>query len=1042
MKKITTFLFSLLMLLSFSLGVQGQIISQYIETSSGTTPKGIEIWNNTSSTLDFSVDNLVIKKGTNGDPLEEDYTVSSGTLAPGDVMVIGTSDIETYLTNEGLTSILFEEKSFTFNGDDALSVEYGGVETDVFGDPGTGDPGSGWSGNGVQTYNQNIELNEGITTGSTGFTDPSTRFSQVAGGTDLTGFGIAPPSGDAATKLVITTINNGDSPTEVTGFSVTVQAQDSDDNPANVDSETDITLTLATGTGSLGDTVTGVMANGSNTVTISGVTYDEAESGVSITASDDASGLTSGTSSAFEVLAAPTKLVIKNFPSSGAVDAAISSFTVEVQREDNSVDENSSASVAISKASGSGALSATTPVTAVNGIATFSDVEFDAVDDYTVSVTSTGLTGATSGAISIENIVNPSNGSVFITEVSDAASDFNSEFIELYNTGPDPVDLTSSNLIRYSSDGVSSEYTFDIGSDGSGSAIIPGNGFLIITRGATEAEFETEWGTIISGVNYNEGNTNLFFGTGRRWVLEYNSTNIDSTTISVGDGTRHFQFPLGSQAFVEGERSEATPGELDGSIEISGNAGWRMLSLPIEDGTVADVSDDAAVQGITGGADTGDDANFYINTASDGTAQNGYTTPTNVTTPWGDGLGFIMYFFDNSSNGSSELPITLDASGTEPSGDVDVTLSDTWTLVGNPFASNFALDQLTGNDSGQGVNDGLISPASFWDDGVATDGSGSWITENFGSANGEVISTWQGFFIQRNSSSTTQLTFPEAGKTSDAATASYFSKEKPQEFREIELLLEAPNNQVDRSGKLYFSDQSAEGRDGFDGGKLTPLNGSPFISFVNDFGKGNELLVQDARSLNPETEQTYELVLSDAGVSGTYTLSWPEMTNIPDDWSFTLTDFETGNTKNMIPGSTYEFDVDAVQKVRATSVLNPAAVEASAEQATPRFGIALSTNTTTGNEPDATPESFALEQNYPNPFNPTTQIQYSVTEAGLVSLTIYNLMGQKVATLVGENKSAGTYRVNWNAANNASGIYYYRLQAGNQVLTRQMTLIK
>ena len=88
------------------------------------------------------------------------------------------------------------------------------------------------------------------------------------------------------------------------------------------------------------------------------------------------------------------------------------------------------------------------------------------------------------------------------------------------------------------------------------------------------------------------------------------------------------------------------------------------------------------------------------------------------------------------------------------------------------------------------------------------------------------------------------------------------------------------------------------------------------------------------------------------------------------------------------------------------------------------------------------PSEFTLKQNYPNPFNPTTNIQYSVAEAGPVTLTVYNVMGQKVATLVSETKSAGTYRVSWDAANMASGIYHYRLQAAGQVLTRQMTLIK
>ncbi len=187
--------------LVLSPSLRGQIISQYIETNSGSTPKGIEIWNNTASVLDFSTNNLVIEKGTNGATPSVDFTLSSGTLAVGEVLVIGTTDLQTTTTNNGAA---FHLENFTFNGDDALVVKYGGVTTDVFGDPGN-DPGSAWDGNGVSTRNQNIELNAGITTGTTtGFTDPSTRFStnnnnpSGTGGDD--GFGIAPAGGGGSTK--------------------------------------------------------------------------------------------------------------------------------------------------------------------------------------------------------------------------------------------------------------------------------------------------------------------------------------------------------------------------------------------------------------------------------------------------------------------------------------------------------------------------------------------------------------------------------------------------------------------------------------------------------------------------------------------------------------------------------------------------------------------------------------------------------------------------------------------------------------------------
>ncbi len=88
------------------------------------------------------------------------------------------------------------------------------------------------------------------------------------------------------------------------------------------------------------------------------------------------------------------------------------------------------------------------------------------------------------------------------------------------------------------------------------------------------------------------------------------------------------------------------------------------------------------------------------------------------------------------------------------------------------------------------------------------------------------------------------------------------------------------------------------------------------------------------------------------------------------------------------------------------------------------------------------PSSFDLEQNYPNPFNPLTKIAYSLPNTGRVKLTIYNLLGQEVATLVNGVKPAGTHALVWNAENLSSGIYIYTLKTDNQVISKKMTLMK
>jgi len=88
------------------------------------------------------------------------------------------------------------------------------------------------------------------------------------------------------------------------------------------------------------------------------------------------------------------------------------------------------------------------------------------------------------------------------------------------------------------------------------------------------------------------------------------------------------------------------------------------------------------------------------------------------------------------------------------------------------------------------------------------------------------------------------------------------------------------------------------------------------------------------------------------------------------------------------------------------------------------------------------PSSFQLFQNYPNPFNPTTTIEFSLPARSFVKLTIYDALGQEVETLVNEEKQAGIHRIQFNGSNLPTGVYFYRLEAGNFVDTRKMVLVK
>lgn len=102
----------------------------------------------------------------------------------------------------------------------------------------------------------------------------------------------------------------------------------------------------------------------------------------------------------------------------------------------------------------------------------------------------------------------------------------------------------------------------------------------------------------------------------------------------------------------------------------------------------------------------------------------------------------------------------------------------------------------------------------------------------------------------------------------------------------------------------------------------------------------------------------------------------------------------------------------------------------------------LSDITAVKEEEKDVPSNFTLNQNYPNPFNPSTTISYSLPKSSNVNIEVFNVLGEKVATLVNEYERAGNHKAQWNAGRFASGVYFYRLQAGNYSAVKKLLLLK
>ena len=160
-----------------------------------------------------------------------------------------------------------------------------------------------------------------------------------------------------------------------------------------------------------------------------------------------------------------------------------------------------------------------------------------------------------------------------------------------------------------------------------------------------------------------------------------------------------------------------------------------------------------------------------------------------------------------------------------------------------------------------------------------------------------------------------------------------------------------------------------------------------------------------------------------------------KMPPTPDGQSFTIDLFETKNIQQTIELNSI-WDADSLSVVVFIQSMGSMTVYQSES-------ISYNELIVTGlNNSNDNPNEFILEQNYPNPFNPTTVISYQLPVSGNVTLKVYDLLGREVATLVNEYNPAGSHEVKFDGSVLPSGIYFYRLTAGNYTAVKKLMLLK
>lgn len=487
--------------------------------------------------------------------------------------------------------------------------------------------------------------------------------------------------------------------------------------------------------------------------------------------------------------------------------------------------------------------------------------------------------------------------------------------------------------------------------------------------------------------------------------------------------------------------------------------GWRLMSAPVDGASFNDLFDgELWLQGPGYPSNEGAtpaQANLLRLT---NTGAFTYVPAAELDDPVGPGNAVAIYVFsDHNYDGNpTGFPKEVSVKGLWHRGDVEVTGlhagTDRFSLVGNPFSRAISFDELLRENIGNVVYvyDHAFTPDPFTDPdepgGAAGGGFRAW-NGMAGSLTDGLIGPFQGFLVYHTGTGSPELTIPESAQVSDEVN---LFRENPVPV----IQLAARINGAQASDLwLSFSETGSLNLNPFDAEMMYPLDYRAFLGLFTE-ADGRYF---DIKNLPAELTEAISLPLHVYGwqpgtdpqnpgyvpITGSVELIWPKMANIPADWTLTLTDHLTGEIVDLREQSRYVFSTDNTMAGRFLEHEVGLRTATAGEKSQSRLSLTLTPGQPTDIQPDLDlPRVLALSQNYPNPFNPTTQIRFELPAASEVRLEVFNIQGQRVAVLVNENRGAGIHTQTFDASALSSGVYIYRLQAGNQTLTRKMTLIK
>lgn len=491
--------------------------------------------------------------------------------------------------------------------------------------------------------------------------------------------------------------------------------------------------------------------------------------------------------------------------------------------------------------------------------------------------------------------------------------------------------------------------------------------------------------------------------------------SADSYTLSVDVGIRNIQFTEGK--------------------------GWRFLSSPSSDDDYANI-----FNGLNVDLPPATYPSLYE------LDQPTYTWDPveSLSTSTERGKGFIFYqkvgegpaalSFEGNWTDLSDL---FEYSGLNYDGTGESSNPDNFYLVGNPHPVALDFCEFSISHVSEAI--------TLWDPET---GAGDYVSKSCEIEKGIEIAPFQSFWIRTTEANPTASIPEEAylGRTEDG----YFKEKSSDDSNQplITMNLNSEDHRFSNQLHILFSDNGEEGLDPMDAPKLSAAGlTSEWLSFYSMDSEGESYAIQamsyPEAGMN-ESESLLQIPLHvETTEEGFFRMDWTlsELRNLDAD--LYLKDNVTGNTIDLNTQEEYSFmmkptvDVEKAKDPETLQILHQPFAKLTETGQNTRFTLLVDYGAPDQNSVGIDlPEEFKLQQNYPNPFNPVTVIQFQLADQSDVQLSVYDLTGREVATLVNKPLQAGNHQVSFNAQNLSSGVYIYTLKAGAQMQSRKLTIVK